>query len=211
MSSLQIWSFVMVGLTFALYIGIAIWSRAKSTSDFYVAGGGVSPLANGMATAADWMSAASFISMAGLISFMGYDGGVYLMGWTGGYVLCWLYFWPLICESLGNLRFRILSERGMPARIGRILTGPRLVAVICALFVSFTYVVGTNERGRSSFFTLSGGRVLIVGVFIGIGIVFLLCGSGRNERNYLYAGCSVLRSHLRLHGASHIHLYSNYK
>ena len=86
----------MVGLTFALYIGIAIWSRASSTKDFYVAGGGVSPIANGMATAADWMSAASFISMAGLISFMGYDGGVYLMGWTGGYVLLALLLAPYL-------------------------------------------------------------------------------------------------------------------
>ena len=85
--ALQLWIWLMIGLTFSLYIGIAIWSKAGSTKEFYVAGGGVSPIANGMATAADWMSAASFISMAGLISFMGYDGSVYLMGWTGGYVL----------------------------------------------------------------------------------------------------------------------------
>lgn len=85
--SIQVWTWILVGITFALYIGIAIWTRAGSTKEFYVAGGGVSPLANGLATAADWMSAASFISMAGLISFNGYDGSVYLMGWTGGYVL----------------------------------------------------------------------------------------------------------------------------
>ena len=91
--NVQIWTFIIVGITFALYIGIAIWSRASSTGEFYVAGGGVPPLANGMATAADWMSAASFISMAGLISFMGYDGAVYLMGWTGGYVLLALCSW----------------------------------------------------------------------------------------------------------------------
>ncbi len=84
---IQTWTFILVGITFALYIGIAIWARAGSTSEFYVAGGGVHPVANGMATAADWMSAASFISMAGIISFIGYDGAVYLMGWTGGYVL----------------------------------------------------------------------------------------------------------------------------
>ena len=102
----QTWTYIIVGLSFSLYIGIAIWSRAGSTKDFYVAGGGVPPLANGMATAADWMSAASFISMAGLISFMGYDGAVYLMGWTGGYVLLALLLAPylrkfgkLVCSS----------------------------------------------------------------------------------------------------------------
>jgi len=92
----QQWTFIIVGITFALYIGIAIWARAGSTKEFYVAGGGVPPLANGMATAADWMSAASFISMAGLISFMGYDGSVYLMGWTGGYVLLALLLAPYL-------------------------------------------------------------------------------------------------------------------
>ena len=92
----QTWTYILVGITFALYIGIAIWSRAGSTKDFYVAGGGVSPLANGMATAADWMSAASFISMAGIISFAGYDGAVYLMGWTGGYVLLALLLAPYL-------------------------------------------------------------------------------------------------------------------
>ena len=94
--SVQTWTYILVGLTFALYIGIAIYSRAGSTKDFYVAGGGVSPLANGMATAADWMSAASFISMAGIISFAGYDGSVYLMGWTGGYVLLALLLAPYL-------------------------------------------------------------------------------------------------------------------
>jgi cation/acetate symporter len=94
--NVQAWTFVIVGLSFALYIGVAILSRATSTKDFYVAGVGVSPLANGMATAADWMSAASFISMAGLISFLGYDGSVYLMGWTGGYVLLALLLAPYL-------------------------------------------------------------------------------------------------------------------
>jgi len=89
------WTYIIVGITFALYIGISIWARAGSTKEFYVAGGGISPLANGMATAADWMSAASFISMAGIISFAGYDGAVYLMGWTGGYVLLALLLAPL--------------------------------------------------------------------------------------------------------------------
>ena len=92
----QNWTYILVGVTFAIYIGIAIWTRASSTKEFYVAGGGVSPLANGMATAADWMSAASFISMAGIISFAGYDGAVYLMGWTGGYVLLALLLAPYL-------------------------------------------------------------------------------------------------------------------
>src|SRR5210317_1220007 len=94
--SVQTWTFLIVGGTFALYIGIAIWSRANTTGDFYIAGRGVHPVVNGMATGADWMSAASFISMAGLISFMGYDGSVYLMGWTGGYVLLALLLAPYL-------------------------------------------------------------------------------------------------------------------
>lgn len=129
------WTYLLVGLTFALYIGIAIWSRAGSTKEFYVAGGGVSPLANGLATAADWMSAASFISMAGLISFMGYDGSVYLMGWTGGYVLLALLLAPYM---------RKFGKFTVPAFIGdRYYSNTaRTVAVIAALFVSFTYVAG---------------------------------------------------------------------
>ncbi len=129
------WTYIIVGSTFALYIGIAIWSRAGSTKEFYVAGGGVSPLANGMATAADWMSAASFISMAGLISFSGYDGSVYLMGWTGGYVLLALLLAPYL---------RKFGKFTVPAFIGdRYYSNvARTVAVIAALFVSFTYVAG---------------------------------------------------------------------
>src|SRR5690554_3194548 len=132
---LQTWTFLIVGLTFALYIGIAIWSRAGSTSEFYVAGGGVSPMANGMATAADWMSAASFISMAGLISFMGYDGSVYLMGWTRGYVLLALLLAPYL---------RKFGKFTVPDFIGdRYYSNKaRVVAVFCALFISFTYVAG---------------------------------------------------------------------
>lgn len=129
------WTYLIVGFTFALYIGIAIWARAGSTKEFYVAGGGVSPLANGLATAADWMSAASFISMAGLISFMGYDGSVYLMGWTGGYVLLALLLAPYM---------RKFGKFTVPAFIGdRYYSNTaRTVAVIAALFVSFTYVAG---------------------------------------------------------------------
>ena len=133
--TIQNWTFVLVGVTFALYIAIAIWSRAGSTREFYVAGQGVSPLANGMATAADWMSAASFISMAGLISFLGYDGSVYLMGWTGGYVLLALCIAPYL---------RKFGKFTVPDFIGERYDSQtaRLVAVFCALFVSFTYVAG---------------------------------------------------------------------
>ncbi len=168
---LQTWTFLMVGLTFALYIGIAIWSRAGSTKEFYVAGGGVSPLANGMATAADWMSAASFLSMAGLIAFLGYDGGVYLMGWTGGYVLLALLLAPYL---------RKFGQYTVPDFIGTRYAGSnphaqvntaRLVAIICALFVSFTYVVGQMKGVGVAF-----SRFLEVdfetGVLIGIAIVF---------------------------------------
>ena len=124
--SIQIWTWVLVGITFALYIGIAIWSRAGSTKEFYVAGGGVSPLANGLATAADWMSAASFISMAGLISFNGYDGSVYLMGWTGGYVLLALLLAPYL---------RKFGKFTVPDFIGdRYYSNvARIVAVFCAM------------------------------------------------------------------------------
>ena len=132
---IQTWTYLLVGGSFALYIGIAIWARAASTKEFYVAGGGVSPLANGMATAADWMSAASFISMAGIISFMGSDGGVYLMGWTGGYVLLALLLAPYL---------RKFGKFTVPDFVGdRYYSNTaRLVAVLCALFVSFTYVAG---------------------------------------------------------------------
>ena len=133
--SLQVLTFIIVGLTFAIYIGVAFWSRARSTKEFYVAGGGVSPIANGMATAADWMSAASFISMAGLISFMGYDGAQYLMGWTGGYVLLALLLAPYL---------RKFGKFTIPDFIGERYYSDtaRLVALVCAIFVSFTYVIG---------------------------------------------------------------------
>ncbi|MEZ4685542.1 MAG: sodium:solute symporter family protein [Bacteroidia bacterium] len=167
--TLQIWTFIMVGLTFALYIGIAIWSRAASTKDFYVAGGGVSPLANGMATAADWMSAASFISMAGLISFMGYDGGVYLMGWTGGYVLLALLLAPYL-RKFGQ--FTVPDFIGARYSNGKEGVNPaRLVAIVCALFVSFTYVVG-QMKGVGIAFSRFLEVEFTTGVFIGIAIVF---------------------------------------
>ena len=169
--TLQIWTFIMVGLTFALYIGIAIWSRAASTKDFYVAGGGVSPLANGMATAADWMSAASFISMAGLISFMGYDGGVYLMGWTGGYVLLALLLAPYL-RKFGQ--FTVPDFIGARYSNGKDSSGinpARIVAIICALFVSFTYVVG-QMKGVGIAFSRFLEVDFELGVIIGIAIVF---------------------------------------
>ncbi|MEQ8580241.1 MAG: sodium:solute symporter family protein [Marinoscillum sp.] len=160
----QGWTFLIVGLTFALYIGIAIWARAASTNDFYIAGGGVSPLANGMATAADWMSAASFISMAGLISFMGYDGSVYLMGWTGGYVLLALLLAPYL---------RKFGKFTVPDFIGdRYYSNvARTVAVICAIIVSFTYVAG-QMRGVGVVFSRFLEVPVNVGVYIGMGIVF---------------------------------------
>lgn len=160
----QGWTLLIVGLSFALYIGIAIWARAGSTKEFYVAGGGVSPLMNGMATAADWMSAASFISMAGLISFMGYDGGVYLMGWTGGYVLLALLLAPYL---------RKFGKYTVPDFIGdRYYSNTaRTVAVICALIVSFTYVAG-QMRGVGVVFSRFLEVDIDTGVIIGMGIVF---------------------------------------
>lgn len=157
------WTYIIVGLTFALYIGIAIWTRAGSTKEFYVAGGGVSPLANGMATAADWMSAASFISMAGLISFMGYDGSVYLMGWTGGYVLLALLLAPYL---------RKFGKFTVPDFVGERYYSrtARLVAVVCAIFVSFTYVAG-QMRGVGIVFSRYLEVDINTGVIIGMIIV----------------------------------------
>ncbi len=160
----QTWTYIIVGLSFALYIGIAIWSKAKSTSEFYVAGGSVSPLANGMATAADWMSAASFISMAGLIAFMGYDGTVYLMGWTGGYVLLALMLAPYL---------RKFGKFTVPDFIGEryYSRAARIVALLCAIFISFTYVAG-QMRGVGVVFSRFLEVDIYWGVLIGMTIVF---------------------------------------
>ena len=157
------WTYIIVGITFALYIGIAIWTRAGSTKEFYVAGGGVSSLANGMATAADWMSAASFISMAGLISFMGYDGAVYLMGWTGGYVLLALLLAPYL---------RKFGKFTVPDFIGdRYYSNTaRTVAIVCAIIVSFTYVAG-QMRGVGVVFSRFLEVSIEMGVVIGMIIV----------------------------------------
>lgn len=161
---IQTWTYLIVGLSFALYIGIAIWSRADSTNEFYVAGGHVAPFANGMATAADWMSAASFISMAGLISFMGYDGAVYLMGWTGGYVLLALLLAPYL---------RKFGKFTVPDFIGdRYYSNQaRTAGVICALIVSFTYVAG-QMRGVGVVFARFLEIPVNTGVIIGMIIVF---------------------------------------
>jgi cation/acetate symporter len=160
---LQYWIWIAVGLSFTLYIGIAFWSRAASTSEFYVAGGGVHPIANGMATAADWMSAASFISMAGIISFTGYDGSVYLMGWTGGYVLLALLLAPYL---------RKFGKFTVPDFIGdRYYSNTaRAVAVFCALIVSFTYIAG-QMRGVGVVFSRYLEVNINTGVLIGMGIV----------------------------------------
>jgi cation/acetate symporter len=161
---IQTWTFILVGLTFSVYIGIAIWARAGTTSEFYVAGGGVHPIANGMATAADWMSAASFISMAGIISFVGYDGGVYLMGWTGGYVLLALCLAPYL---------RKFGQFTVPDFIGERYYSrtARMVAVFCAIFVSFTYVAG-QMRGVGVVFARFLEVDINMGIIIGMGIVF---------------------------------------
>ena len=161
--NVQEWTYLIVGFTFSIYIAIAIWSRVQTTKDFYVAGAGVSPLANGMATAADWMSAASFISMAGIISFAGYDGAVYLMGWTGGYVLLALLLAPYL---------RKFGKFTVPDFIGDryYSNAARIVAVICALLVSFTYVAG-QMRGVGIVFSRFLEVEINTGVIIGMIIV----------------------------------------
>lgn len=159
----QTWTYIIVGITFLIYISIAIWSKASSTNEFYIAGKGVSPLANGMATAADWMSAASFISMAGIIAFAGYDGSVYLMGWTGGYVLLALLLAPYL---------RKFGKFTVPDFIGEryYSTQARLVAVFCALAVSFTYVAG-QMRGVGIVFSRFLEIPIESGVVVGMVIV----------------------------------------
>jgi cation/acetate symporter len=164
MDLLQIWTLSIVGMTFAVYIGIAIWSRTSSTGEFYIAGKGVHPVANGLATAADWMSAASFISRAGIISFVGRDGSVYLMGWTGGYVLLALLLAPYL---------RKFGKFTVPDFVGERYYSKwaRLVALICAIFVSFTYVAG-QMRGVGIVFSQFLNVDITAGVIIGMLIVF---------------------------------------
>ncbi len=168
--SILVWTYIMVGLTFGLYIFIAWMSRVRDTKGFYVAGGGVPPLANGMATAADWMSAASFISMAGLISFLGYAGSIYLMGWTGGYVLLALLLAPYL---------RKFGKYTVPDFVGDryYSDAARFVALICAIFVSLTYVCG-QMRGVGIVFSRFLEVPVNTGVLIGMAIVFFYAGLG---------------------------------
>ena len=184
--STQLLTYLFVGASFALYIGIAIWSRAGSTKDFYVAGGGVNPVVNGMATAADWMSAASFISMAGIISFMGRDGSVYLLGWTGGYVLLALLLAPYL---------RKFGRFTVPDFIGERYYSKtaRIVAVICLIFVSFTYVAG-QMRGVGIVFSRFLEVDVETGVIIGMAVVFMyaVLGGLRSITNKQVAQYCVL-------------------
>jgi cation/acetate symporter len=167
---LKVLTFLVVGATFALYIGIAIWAKASSTKEFYVAGTGVHPIANGMATAADWMSAASFISMAGLIAFLGYDASVYLMGWTGGYVLLALLLAPYLRKFGKFTVSEFIGERYYSK-------AARMVAVICLIVASITYVIGQMKGVGVAF-----GRFLEVdfhtGVGVGMAIVFIYAVMG---------------------------------
>lgn len=167
---IQSWTYLIVGITFAIYIGIAIWARAGSTKEFYIASGGVHPIVNGMATAADWMSAASFISMAGIISFSGYDGSVYLMGWTGGYVLLALLLAPYL---------RKFGKFTVPDFIGdRYYSNvARTVAVICAIIISFTYVAG-QMRGVGIVFARFLEVPIDIGIYIGMALVFFYAVMG---------------------------------
>ncbi|MGC2855537.1 sodium:solute symporter family protein [Novispirillum sp. DQ9] len=161
----MLWTYLVVGATFVLYIGIAVWARAASTGEFYVAGSGVHPIANGMATGADWMSAASFISMAGLIAFLGYGGSVYIMGWTGGYVLLAMLLAPYL---------RKYGKFTVPEFIGDryYSQAARTVAVVCLIFISFTYVAG-QMRGVGIVFSRFLEVDLLTGLIIGMGIVFI--------------------------------------
>jgi len=163
-------TYLVVGFTFAIYIGIAIWARAGTTKDFYVAGGGVNPIANGMATAADWMSAASFISMAGLIAFMGYGGSVFLMGWTGGYVLLAMLLAPYL---------RKFGKFTVPEFIGDryYSKAARIVAVICLIVASVTYVIG-QMKGIGVAFSRFLEVDYDIGLMIGMGIVFIYAVMG---------------------------------
>lgn len=161
----QTLTYIFVAFTFSVYIGIAIWSRAGSTNDFYVAGGGVHPVLNGMATAADWMSAASFISMAGIIAFLGYDGSVYLMGWTGGYVILAMLLAPYL---------RKFGQFTVPDFIGTryYSSTARVVAVVCLILISFTYVAG-QMRGVGIVFSQFLNIPIFWGVIVGMAIVFI--------------------------------------
>ena len=195
-------TYIVVGASFALYIGIAIWSRASNTSDFYVAGKHVHPVANGMATAADWMSAASFISMAGLIAYLGYDGSVYLMGWTGGYVLLALLLAPYL---------RKFGKFTVPEFIGERYDSraARIVAVICLIVISFTYVAG-QMRGVGIVFSRFLEVPIGAGLVIGMGVVFTyaVLGGMKGITNTQIAQYCVLD--LRLYRSRGFHRAADY-
>ena len=194
---LQTLTYVVVGLTFSLYIGIAFWARAGSTKEFYVAGGDINPIHNGMATAADWMSAASFISMAGLIAFMGYGGSVFLMGWTGGYVLLALLVAPYL---------RQYGKFTVPEFIGDRYYShvARAVAVLCLIICSVTYVIGQMKGVGVAFSRFFAGR-LRYGFVCGHDHRAFLCGFGRHEGDHLYADRPVLRTYYGLHHSGHFY------
>ena len=188
---LQTLTYLVVGLTFAIYLVIAFWARAGSTREFYVAGGYIHPIQNGMATAADWMSAASFISMAGLIAFMGYGGSVFLMGWTGGYVILALLLAPYL---------RKYGKFTVPEFIGDryYSRAARAVAVMCLIICSVTYVIGQMKGVGVAFLPFSGGRLRHRFVR-GHDYRFVLRGYGWYEGHHLYADSAVLCSHYGLH------------
>ncbi|WP_228287988.1 VC_2705 family sodium/solute symporter [Thiothrix subterranea] len=170
MTELQIWTYILVGASFVLYFGIAWWARAGSTSDFYVAGGGIGPIQNGMATAADWMSAASFISMAGIIAFKGYDASAYLMGWTGGYVLMAMLLAPYL---------RKFGKFTVPEFVGDRYYSKtaRIVAVACLIVISLTYVIG-QMKGVGVTFSRFLGVSMETGLVVGMIIVFFYAAFG---------------------------------
>ena len=191
-------TYLVVGATFVLYIGIAIWARAGSTKEFYVAGGGVNPIANGMATAADWMSAASFISMAGLIAFMGYGGSVFLMGWTGGYVLLALLLAPYL---------RKFGKFTVPEFVGERFYSntARIVAVVCLIIASVTYVIGQLKGVGVAFGRFPRSGLLNRSTDRNVHRIHVR-RNGRHERHYLHADCSILRTHFGLHYPSNLYL-----
>ena len=190
-------TYIFVGFTFSLYIGIAVWARASTTQDFYVAGGSIHAIPNGMATAADWMSAASFISMAGLIAFMGYGGSVFLMGWTGGYVILAMLLAPYL---------RKYGKFTVPEFIGDRFysNGARAVAVVCLIICSVTYVIGQMKGVGVAF-----SRFLEVpydtGVLVGMLIVFFYAVLGGMKGDYVYADRAVLRADTRLYHPRHFY------
>ncbi len=197
MTELQIWTYILVGASFVLYFGIAWWARAGSTSDFYVAGGGIGPIQNGMATAADWMSAASFISMAGIIAFKGYDASAYLMGWTGGYVLMAMLLAPYL---------RKFGKFTVPEFVGDRYYSKtaRIVAVACLIVISLTYVIG-QMKGVGVTFSRFLGVSMETGSGCGYDYRVLLCSFRRHERHHLHANRAIRGVDLGLHCSCGIH------